>query len=282
MPTRLLRPLASSALLLLAFPVLPAGLHAQLPKIFVASFGNDANDGSRGSPKRNFQAAHDAVAAGGRIVVLDTAGYGTLFISKSVEVTAPPGIVGFITATNGNRAISIYANETDTVSLRGLIIESDGFGEGIAIVHLGTLNLDACAVRRFQYGIHVIATTNALSLRLHGGSLRQCNAGVDLRPAGGTITAVFTDCQIEANNNGVVCGATNGACDMTLVNCDVAGNNTAINCQEGALVRVDNCRITGSLTGIASSPGSQVLARGNNTLENNKSGNTFPGAYSPK
>ena len=54
---------------LLLFPV--GALHAQaLSKIFVASYGNDANDGSRGNPKRDFQAAHDAVAAGGQIVVL--------------------------------------------------------------------------------------------------------------------------------------------------------------------------------------------------------------------
>jgi hypothetical protein len=49
-------------------------LHAQATKIFVASYGNDASDGSRASPKRNFQPAHDAVAAGGEIVALDTAG----------------------------------------------------------------------------------------------------------------------------------------------------------------------------------------------------------------
>ena len=68
----LLYPLLLSALVTFA----PAPLHAQTAtKIFVASFGNDANDGSRGSPKRNFQSAHDAVAAGGQIVVLDTVGY---------------------------------------------------------------------------------------------------------------------------------------------------------------------------------------------------------------
>jgi hypothetical protein len=45
-------------------------VQAQATKIFVASFGDDANDGSRGAPKRNFQAAHNAVAANGQIVVL--------------------------------------------------------------------------------------------------------------------------------------------------------------------------------------------------------------------
>jgi hypothetical protein len=60
------------AIILLTFA--PGNIHAQATKIFVASYGNDANDGSRASPKRNFQPAHDAVAAGGEIVALDTAG----------------------------------------------------------------------------------------------------------------------------------------------------------------------------------------------------------------
>ena len=45
----------------------------------------DTNDGTRGAPKRNFQPAHDALAAGGQIVVLDTAGYGALTIDRSID-----------------------------------------------------------------------------------------------------------------------------------------------------------------------------------------------------
>ena len=96
----------------------PATLHAQLPKIFVASFGNDANDGSRGNPKRNFQAAHDAVAAKGQIVVLDTAGYGPVNITKSIGIIVPLGVTGFITVTgNGAKAINIAAAVTDVITL---------------------------------------------------------------------------------------------------------------------------------------------------------------------
>src|SRR3954469_4172564 len=96
---------ARLATLLLALPL--AAAHAAPAKIFVASYGNDANSGSPTSPMRSFQAAHDAVAAGGQIVVLDTAGYGALNINKSVSVFAPPGINGFITVTtNGGKAVN--------------------------------------------------------------------------------------------------------------------------------------------------------------------------------
>ncbi len=100
--------------------LVPSHAQAQLTKIFVSATGNDANDGSRGSPKRNFQAAHDAVATGGSIVVLDTAGYGALNITKSVSVTVPPGVNGFITVSGSSNGVTINA---PVVVLRGLIVE---------------------------------------------------------------------------------------------------------------------------------------------------------------
>src|SRR3954465_15299357 len=108
------------ALLVLAAP---GAIEAALPKIFVASYGNDANSGSPAAPKRGFQAAHDAVAAGGQIIALDTAGYGALTITKSVALTVPPGVNGFVTVTGSANGITINAGPADSVSLRGLIVE---------------------------------------------------------------------------------------------------------------------------------------------------------------
>src|SRR3954468_24610775 len=71
--------------------------HAQSFRAFVASYGNDANNGSRSAPKKTFQSAHDVVSDGGQIVVLDSAGYGSLTITKSLSVIVPPGVNGFIT-----------------------------------------------------------------------------------------------------------------------------------------------------------------------------------------
>ena len=78
----LLHPLVRSFAVVLLVLAAPAAVHAQAAKIFVASYGNDANVGTPASPKRAFQAAHNAVAAGGQIVPLDTAGYGGLTITK--------------------------------------------------------------------------------------------------------------------------------------------------------------------------------------------------------
>lgn len=50
-----------------------------------------------------------------------------------------------------------------------------------------------------------------------------------------------------------------------------------------SLVRLNNCEITGNVTGITTNGSTSIIAsRGNNTLENNGSGNTFSNSYSAK
>ena len=56
-------------------------------RVFVASYGNDANTATGcgfANPCRGFTAAMTAVDAGGEVVALDAAGYGAVTITKSV------------------------------------------------------------------------------------------------------------------------------------------------------------------------------------------------------
>ena len=275
--------------LLLAAPL--TALHAQAPtKIFVASYGSDANDGSRGAPKRNFQPAHDAVAAGGQIVVLDTAGYGALNITKSLAITVPPGVNGFTTVTGSNNGITINASGSDSVSLRGLIIEggSAGGGSGIRINSAANVAVEDCTVRNFNVGIAVFGPGK---LYLRRCTVRACNAfGLQTELLDtGSISVIASNCQFDQIHADAVevndfsnSGGGNGNLDVTLRKCTVSGNNTGIDTfGAGARVRVDNCRITGNAKQI-DYDGSQVLTRLNNTVENNTTNNAFTGSYSAK
>ena len=186
------------AVVLLGMLLFAARSEAQLSKIFVASYGNDANDGSRGSPKRNFQAAHDAVATGGQIVVLDAAGYGALSINKSIAVTVPPGVNGFITVSGSNNGITINAGNA-TVDLRGLIIEGPSTGFGVVANSVGTLRVDDCVVRKFNNGIFIHSSTNA-RLLVSGGSVRETALnGIIIEPsvAGVAVEGVVTGCAVD-------------------------------------------------------------------------------------
>ncbi len=288
--SRCFAPLGALTLLLLTGFATP--LHAQLPKIFVASFGNDANDGTRNAPKRNFQAAHDAVAAGGQIVALDTAGYGKLNITKSLDVTVPPGVNGFVTVANTGGfffGVNIAVGANSTVSLRGLIIETTGQGGyGILTNNLGNLSVEDCTVSNFGIGI-ATASISPEKLYLRNCTVRGCNTGLGLgSQIGATVSAIATDCRFEQNGVGATASSVSSgnfdyAADLTLADCVISGNTTGVQASNTvAVVRLDNCAVTGNATGVSVANSGQVLSRGNNTLENNAAGNTFPGAYSAK
>src|SRR5215831_6540493 len=66
---------------------------------FVASYGNDANPCTFGSPCKTFQHAHDVVDAGGEVTAIDSAGFGPISINKSVSISSPSGVEAGIVAT---------------------------------------------------------------------------------------------------------------------------------------------------------------------------------------
>ena len=123
----------------------PLAQAAAPARVFVSAFGADANDCSLPRPCRTFQHAHDVVAAGGEIDVLDPAGYGSVGISKSITIQGH-GFSG-ITVTGGD-AISIIAPETANVNLSGQLIEGSNAGQfGIAVTTVGSLTITNSTVR---------------------------------------------------------------------------------------------------------------------------------------
>jgi hypothetical protein len=267
---------------------------AQSIRIFVASYGNDANDGSRGSPKRNFQAAHDAVAAGGEVVVLDTAGYGTLTISKSITFTVPPGVNGLVTVNaplvDFVYGITINAAASDTVALRGLAVVGPGTfsnGAGIRINTAGHVAIEDCTVRNFGDGIVSTTLSAAAKIYVHNTVVRGCFYGLHVENnSSAAIITTATGCRIEQSNNDAVRALNNstGTLDVILADCVLSGNGTGIVAAgPGGIVRVSNCVVNGNFNGTFVSNSGQILSRGNNTLEKNTNNNaSFPGAYSAK
>jgi hypothetical protein len=210
-----------------------ASAHAQLTKIFVASFGNDANDGSRGSPKRNFQPAHDAVATNGQIVVLDTAGYGTLSIIKSLTVTVPAGVTGFVTATSGN-GVTVDAGTSGIVSLRGLTIEGAAVG---------------------------IQVTTARQLHISDCLLRACTtAGVQ---DSSTAAVYIRDTAFHDNSRGLFIKCLTGLAPVSVEHCRFEGNDFGIRGEDNARVSARDCVANGiAPTGAPNSYGGFVILGG--------------------
>ena len=139
------------ALVLAVIATTASGVAPQ--RTFVASYGLDTNPCSLASPCRGFQAAIDAVAQGGEVVAIDTAGYGAMAIHKSVSVIVPTGVHAGLSPSSGipipgypgqYTVVLIDVASTDVVVLRGLVIAHQGnvtggidwVGQGGGIVHV--------------------------------------------------------------------------------------------------------------------------------------------------
>jgi len=136
----------------LACGLFAAPAQAQRARVFVASYGSDSNPCTFGSPCKTFQRAHDAVAAGGEITAIDSAGFGPIAISHAVTITSPAGIEAGIQAVSGGNAITVNPSASITVTLHGLTLEGSGVGQnGIALTATapGTLNIIDCVVNGF-------------------------------------------------------------------------------------------------------------------------------------
>lgn len=148
----LLRPTVLAALSLL---LVSASSFAATARSYVASYGSDASAPTNCGPTapcRTFAAAMGVTNAGGEIIVLDSAGYGTLNVTKSISIIAPEGIYAGLVAAPGGTAVSV-ATAGVVATLRGLNIAGQGAGFGISMTAGSELHVERCNVSGFGSGI---------------------------------------------------------------------------------------------------------------------------------
>ena len=291
----------SAAFGLLSLAGIPKRSEAQtlLSKIFIASTGSDSNDGAPSTPKRTLQAAHNAVAIGGEIVILNTAGYGSLSISKDVSVTAPPGINGFITVSSGT-AVNIQANLK--VALRGLTIQGTSSQAITGIYSSGVQSavIDSCRVSGFGNAGNSSSGGIVMGTSTYVGNILIKDTEISACPGGGIVHGIIGNpnslcvlvverCNLFANNTGLLSGSSgratvrdsyfvgntgiaiqsggyvSGDVIMNIEGCTVTGNGTGIYGYSNNNAFVSNTLISGNTTGVTGT----VKSYGNNTLLNN-------------
>jgi hypothetical protein len=218
----------------LACSLTTTAAHARA-RTFVASYGNDSNPCTFGSPCKTFQIAVNAVDAGGEVTAIDSAGFGPISISKSVAITSPDGIEAGVVPTAGGNAITITAEANDTVVLRGLTLNGSGVGfNGIAFNSGSGLTVSTCVVRNFVYD----------------GSTPTTGNGILIAPNSATTDLVVTNTTVSDNGNiGLYYLPQSGASIVptrATINHVVATNN-----QYGIVI--DTSHIGGNITGAISS-----------------------------
>jgi hypothetical protein len=173
---------------------------------FVASTGNDANVCSLASPCRSFDVAIAKTAAGGEVIVLDSAGYGAATISKPVSIIAPPGVYAGVSVFPGGPTggIGLVVNPgSGNVTLRGLTLNSLGGAIGISYVSGDTLYVDTVVLTNFPTaGLSATVAANG-TLYVAGSTFRNNGTGALLNAIAGTLTFSIDYALFEGNIVGV-------------------------------------------------------------------------------
>jgi len=198
-------------------------------RVFVASYGNDANPCTFGSPCKTFQQAVNVVDAGGEVTAIDSAGFGPIVISRSVTITSPPGVEAGIVSTSTLPAILIFGG--DVIQLRGLTIDGTGGGtDGIYMQGAGSrVEIIDCSIRNFSHdGIDLtpgsgdprIPNTIIISNTVASDN---GSSGIELNPAVGNLRGAL-DHVITSGNSGSgifingTTSITNGFIDFAISN----------------------------------------------------------------
>jgi hypothetical protein len=202
---------------------------AAAQRVFVAAQGSDANPCTFAAPCRTFQHAHDTVAAGGEIDVLDPAGYGALTISKAISIQGH-GFSG-ISVASGGTGITIAAGSSDAISLNGLLIEGGGVGShGIQFDAGKSLVVENCAVGNFPLGTGLLfqpGGATPATLSISDSYFTDSDVGVTMAPLGsGTLAASISRVAFynNAQNGFLVDGSGATGLVNVAVTDSVAGN----------------------------------------------------------
>lgn len=289
-----------TAIASVVFFLISGGAFAQAGRTFVSGQGADTGTCAVAAPCRSFAYAITQTASGGEIVVLSSAGYGSVTITEPLAITNPGGVDAGVTATSG-AAITVNAG-SGVVTLRGLIVEGLGSGQFGILFNTGAeLDVQNCVLRGFtKAGLQFVPTASAV-LTVSDTIASGNQAGFFFNPAGGAGTAVqgfFTRAQAIDNNDqgfffqkdgassaaAVVTDSATvrnsigvyalGVAPVTLANSTAAFNGTGVFADEESTIFLQQSTISGNTTGyMLSFAGGTIKTFGNNAItDTNNSG----------
>jgi hypothetical protein len=216
-------------LLVALLALMPSILLAASRTFVSAVVGSDSNACTVTAPCRSIATALAVTDSRGEVVILDSGGYGSVTIDRSVTIANPSGIHAALTSTSAT-AITVAAGASDIVVLRNLFVNGLGTGyRGIDFVSGRTLYVDACLIEGFTNSavdgspansdLHVtdsVARDNAygfiygtLSGVARGTFIRDRaeHTGYGFAPSANSIGTVI-DCVAAGNTYGFYSGAT--------------------------------------------------------------------------
>jgi hypothetical protein len=252
----ILTTLAAATIMLLG----PSALGAQ--RTFVASTGADTNACTISAPCRSFATALTHTDANGEIIVLDSAGYGPVFIAQSVSIIAPKGVYAGISVFATFDGVGVKGAGID-VLLRGLTINGQGGNTGITFNQGARLVIEDCEITGMGVvGIFAAATGSQVTI---ADTVVRRNGGHGIEVAG-DLQASLVRVRTESNAGdgiNVADGARASIADSVAVNNGSAGVRAQNTVAATTQLSVDRLEARGNVGGVlvnASPAGSKTIA----------------------
>lgn len=210
-----MKPLVSIAVGIGTIAAFGGALAAQ--RTFVASYGQDINACSLAQPCRSFGVAIGKTDTEGEVIVLDSAGYGSVTVTRSVSIVAPAGIYAGISVGSGANGVTINAASIN-VRIRGLTINgtTPSSLHGVEVVQGASVVVEDCTIANL--GHYALSSNVAADVTMSNITARG-NALGGLHLSLGSLTVV--DSRIV--NNGSL-GVLVEAGEATVVRTLVTGN----------------------------------------------------------
>jgi hypothetical protein len=249
----------------------PDPAHAQNQRSWVATFGNNSNPCTRGSPCVTFIGAIGKTNINGEINCVDAGDYGTLPIVKSITIDCDQfGGIGadvagltavFINVPSGNPNDPLR-----TVRLRGLRISGAGLSGSVGTRN-GSTGIDIFSA--LHVFIEDVLTTQFINQGIRdrrngSGNLYIRNTvvqdnggtGIAVVPTAGTVDMVIDNSHVNRNNFGLSAGLNS----RVMVNNSVFMGNAVqgIHADNGGSLSIDRSVISGNVTGVGADAGSIV------------------------
>jgi nitrous oxidase accessory protein NosD len=222
--------------------------YSQATRTWVSGVGDDVDPCSRTAPCKTFAGAISKTATGGEINCLDPAGYGAVTITKPITIDCT-GTLGSILGAGTN---GININLTDSgntpakvVRLRGLSINGAGTGmSGVRVIAAARVVIENVLIDGFtQNGITIMNKT-PLQVSVHNSSIR--------------------------NNIGAgIFGSPEGAADLVVSRCLIAGNGYGIWAAAGSTVRLSGNTIVHNVTGLSTVGTGKIISTKDNLIDGN-------------
>lgn len=150
---------------------------------FVSAGGADVGTCTLTAPCRTFAYAIGQTAAKGEVIALDSGGYGVVSITKSITLSAPPGVYAGISATSGD-AVVISAIAGNKVTLHGLTVNDQGSAlSGIVVAGAALTHVERCVISGFDRGIEYNVASGSAVI-VSDSTLRDNQLGIDATGSG--------------------------------------------------------------------------------------------------